>query len=73
MVQAADADDDPIISILDLEHGMVYDPSQCNFEERQIVFLSDRLDQLERFEVVVMEVAITVGGTLICVGIGETA
>lgn len=37
------------------------------------MFLSDRLDKLQCIEVVIMEVAATVGGALGYVGIGETA
>lgn len=73
MVYVADTDDDTVISILDPERRMVYDPSQCDFEKGQIIFLGDRLDQLERVEVVVMEVAGAVDGALAHVGVGETA
>lgn len=64
LVQTADADEDPVIPILNPQRGVVDDPSQRRFEECQIVLLHDGLDDPQRVEGRVLEVSSAVVGAL---------
>ena len=62
LLETTDANNDTVISTFDscLELGMMNTPSQCNLKQRQVVFLSSFLCNLESLKRRVFEVAIAV-------------
>lgn len=62
LLETTDANNNTVIATFDscLELGVMNTPSQCNFKQRQVVFLSSFLCNLESLKRRVFEVAIAV-------------
>src|ERR1700761_6617461 len=71
LLQAANANDDAVISIFDLQRRVMDAPPQRRFDQGQIVLFDDRLDQAESIKRCVLEISRSVHGTSAANGITE--
>jgi hypothetical protein len=69
LLQAADANDKAVIAVHDFEGTVMYTPPQRRLQQRQVMFLDDGFDELERVKGRVAEVTVAVDAALVGVGV----